>query len=75
MQNSIFVNYKNILLVTHHGKNLAGNHGNGYDDYNTPNAIIEEKTFTTPSCTNKQLTSAIHLRQKIKQDKLTVLYK
>ena len=43
---------------------------------NTPNTSkVDETTFTTTSSANKQETSPLRLRQKVKQDKLATLYR
>ena len=45
-----------------------------YDDYNTPNTSkIDMTSFTVPDATDA--TSTLKLRQKVKRDKLTVLYR
>ena len=45
-----------------------------YDDYNTPNTSrIDETSFTVRDAT--EATSTIRLRQKLKRDKLTALYR
>ena len=47
-----------------------------YDNYNTPNTIkVDEATFTTPSSTDKQATSTLRPRQKVKRDKRAALFK
>ena len=44
------------------------------DDYNTPNTSrVDELSYTTLVYTDKETT--LRLRQKIKQDKLTILYR
>ena len=43
-----------------------------YDDYNTPNtSSVDDTSFTEPDTT--EATSTLQLRQKVKQDKITVL--
>ena len=45
-----------------------------YDDYNTPNTSrIDETSFTEPDAT--EATSTLQLRQKVKRDKITALYR
>ena len=45
-----------------------------YDEYNTPNTSrIDETSFTEPDTT--EATSTLQLRQKVKQDKITALYR
>ena len=45
-----------------------------YDDYNTPNTSrIDETSFIEPEAT--EATSTLRLRQKIKRDKITALYR
>ena len=45
-----------------------------YDDYNTPNTSrIDETSFTVPDTT--EATSTLLLRQNVKRDKLTALYR
>ena len=47
---------------------------NDYDDYHKPKtSTIDETAFTAPSSTNKQATLTLHLRQKVKRDKLAAL--
>ena len=76
MENPIFVDDENISLVTHHHEGCEGDHDDDYNDCNTPiTKKADEGTFTTPSSTNKQRTSISGLRQKLKQDKLTALYR
>ena len=58
MDNPRFVDEETIGMV-HRGKD--------YDDYNTPNYIINMEPDTT------EATSSLRLRQKIKRDKLTAL--
>ena len=45
-----------------------------YDDYNTPNTSrIDETSFTVPD--TREATSTLLLRQKLKRDKITALYR
>ena len=45
-----------------------------YDDYNTPNTSrVDEASFTEPDTTEATLT--LQLRQKVKRDKITALYR
>ena len=45
-----------------------------YDDYDTPDTNrIDETSFTEPDAT--EATSTLQLRQKVKQDKITALYR
>ena len=45
-----------------------------YDDYNTPNTSrIDEISFAEPDAT--EATSTLQLRQKVKRDKITALYR
>ena len=64
MDNPRFVNEEGILLVQ----------DEDYDDYNTPNTSrVEETSFTEPDAT--ETTSTLELRQKVKRDKITALYR
>ena len=66
MDNPTFVDEENIPMV-HQDEE-------GYDDYNTPNTSrIDETSFTVPDTT--EATTTLHLRQKVKRDKITALYK
>ena len=66
MDNPRFVDDENILLVQDEDID--------YDDYNTPNTSkVDETSFTMPGSTEKE--KALRLRQKVKQDKLTALYR
>ena len=66
MDNPVFVVEETIRMV-HQDK--------GYDDdYNTPNTSrIDKTSFTVPDTT--EATSALQLRQKVKLDKITALYR
>ena len=45
-----------------------------YNDYNTPNSsMVDETSFTEPDTT--EATSSLQLRQKVKRDKITALYR
>ena len=67
MENPRYVNYEIIPLVTHHDKDREGDHDNDQDDNNTPNTIkVDEITFMTPITTNKQATSTLGLKEKVK---------
>ena len=49
-------------------------HDEDYDDYNTPNTSrTHETSFIEPGTT--EATSTLQLRQKVKQDKFTALYR
>ena len=64
MDNPRFVDEKTIPLVQ----------DEDYDNYNTPNTNwIDETSFTEPDAT--QATSTLQLRQKVKRDKITALYR
>ena len=64
MDNPRFVDEKTIPLVQ----------DEDYDNYNTPNTSwIDETSFTEPDAT--QATSTLQLRQKVKRDKITALYR
>ena len=65
MQNPIFIGKEKIPLVTNLDENI------NHDDYNTPNTSrVDEKTFSTPSCTDTP--STLQLRQKVaKQVKIS----
>ena len=65
MDNLIFVDEETIPMV---------HQDEDYDDYNTPNTSRIDKTpFTEPDTT--EATSTLQLRQKVKRDKITALYK
>ena len=65
MDNPIFVDEETTPMV-HQDKD--------YDDYNTPNTSrIDETSFRVPDTT--EATSAQRLRQKVKRDKITALYR
>ena len=50
--------------------------GDDYDDYTTPNTIrTGEKSFIVPRSTEKETTSALLLKQKLKRDKLAAFYR
>ena len=64
MNNPVFVDKENILLVQ----------DEDYDDYRTPDTSrVDETSFTVPDTT--EATSTLRLREKIKRDKLTALYR
>ena len=45
-----------------------------YNGYNTPNSsMVDETSFTEPDTT--EATSSLRLRQKVKRDKITALYR
>ena len=61
----MFVDEEAILMV---------HQDDDYDDYNTPNTSrVDETSFIEPDAT--EATSTIWLRQKVKQDKITALYR
>ena len=65
MGNPTFVDEK-IIGMVHQDED--------YDDYNTPNNIkIDETSYMEPDATEP--TSPLRLRQNVKRDKLTVLYR
>ena len=48
----------------------------GYDDYDTTDTSrLDETSFTMPSSREKETTSTLRLKRKVKQDKLAALYK
>ena len=64
MDNPRFVDEETIPLVQ----------DEDYDDYNTPDTSrVDEKSFTEPDTT--KATSTLKLRQKVKRDKITALYR
>ena len=64
MDNPGFVDKETIPLVQ----------DKDYHDYNTPDANkIDNISFTEPDAT--EATSTLQLRQKVKQDKITALYR
>ena len=65
MDNPTFVDEEDIPMV---------HQDDDYDDYSTPNTSrIDETSFTVPSATGA--TSTLRLRQKVKRDKLSALYR
>ena len=65
MDNPMFVDEEDIPMV---------HQDEDYDDYNTPNTSrIDETSFTEPDAT--EATSTLQLRQKVKRDKITALYR
>ena len=64
MDNSRFVDEETIPLIQNEN----------YNDYNTPyTSRLGETSFTDPDVT--EATSTLQLRQKVKQDKFTALYR
>ena len=64
MDNPRFADQETIPLV----------HDEDHDDYNTPNTSrVDETSFREPDTT--EATSTLQLRQKVKQDKFTALYR
>ena len=64
MDNPRFVDDETIPLVR----------DEDYDDYNTPNTSrVDETSFTEPDAT--KATSTLQLKQQVKQDKITALYR
>ena len=65
MDNPMFVDEEDIPMV---------HQDEDYDDYNTPNTSrIDETSFI--DCDATEVTSTLQLRQKVKRDKLTTLYR
>ena len=65
MDNPVFVDEEDIPMV---------HQDDDCDDYNTPNTSrIDETSFMEPDTT--KATSTLRLRQKVKQDKITALYR
>ena len=65
MGNPTFVDEK-IIGMVHQDED--------YDDYNTPNNIkIDETSYMKPDATEP--TSPLRLRQNVKRDKITALYR
>ena len=65
MNNPVFVDEEDAPMV---------HQDDDYDDYNTPNTSkVDETSFTVPDTT--EATSSLRLRQKIKRDKITALYR
>ena len=61
----MFVNEEDIPLV---------HQDEDYHDYNTPNTSrIDEASFTEPD--TREATSTLRLREKVKRDKITALYR
>ena len=66
MDNPVFVNEEDIPAVHQDDDD--------YDDYNTPNTSrMDETSFIEPDTT--EATSTLRLRQKVKRDKLSALYR
>ena len=64
MDNPRFVDEETIPLVQ----------DEDYDDYNTPDTSrVDETSFTEPDTT--EATSTLQLRQKVKRDKITALFR
>ena len=65
IDNPIFVDEEAIRMV---------HQDEDYDDYNTPNTSrVDETSFTEPEAT--EATSTLRLRQKVKRDRITALYR
>ena len=65
MDNPVFFDEEDIPVV---------HQNEDYDDCNTPNTSrIDETSFIEPDTT--EATSTLRLRQKVKQDKIIVLYR
>ena len=47
------------------------NQDEDYDDYRTPESMVDETSFTLPA----ETTSTLRLRQKLKGDKIVSLYR
>lgn len=54
MEKPIFVDNESKPLVNHHDEDCNSDHDDDYDDYNTPDATVEETTFTKSSSIDKQ---------------------
>ena len=66
MHNPVFANEEDIPMV-HQDEE-------GYDDYNTPNTSrMDGTSFTAPDTT--EATTTLRLKEKVKQDKIIVLYR
>ena len=62
----------NIPLLYH---DYDGHGDDGYDDCKTPNTSkTDETSFTVPRSTEKETTSTLRLKQKLKRDKLVASY-
>ena len=75
MKTFIFVDNKNIPLVTHQDKDRKVDHDKDCDDYNTSNTGIEERPFKNLSSNDKQSTPNLWFRQKVKWDNLAAFYR
>ena len=65
MDNPRFIDEEDVLLV---------HQDEDYDDYKTPDTRrIDETSFTVPDAT--ETTSTLQLKQKVKRDKITTLYR
>ena len=64
MDNPVFADEETILII---------HQDEDYDKCNTPNTSRIDKTFIEPDTT--EATSTFRLRQKLKQDKITALYR
>ena len=68
MDNPVFVNEEDIPMIHQDKEN------DDYDNYNTLNSSkIDETSFMEPNIT--EATSTLRLRQKVKRDKLSALYR
>ena len=68
-----FPDEDNIPLL-HHDHDDPGD--DDYGDYKTPNRRRTDKaSFTVPRSTEKETTSTLRLKQKLKRDKLAALYR
>ena len=64
MDNPIFVDEEDIPMV---------HQDNDYDDYTSDTGRVDETSFTEPATT--EATSTLRLRQKLKRDKISSLYR
>ena len=64
----------NPRFVDDENKPLAHDQDIDYNDYDKPNTSrVHQSSFTMPGSTDKETT--LRLRQKLKRDKLTALYR
>lgn len=75
MKTFIFVDNKNIPLVTHQDEDRKVDHDDDCDEYNTLNTRVEETTFKNLSSSEKRSIPTLQFRQKVKWDNLAAFYR
>ena len=66
MKTFIFVDNKNIPLVTHQDEDRKVDHDDDRDDYNTSNTRVDETPFKNLSSSDKRSIPTLQFRQKVK---------